>query len=78
MKFDDECSARSAFELAFGRILLMCTRSFQSGDIELYENCKSIMLDAWEYLYGDLPVVDSINYRLDRMNNLDIWLQQEG
>ena len=78
MKFDNECSARAAFELAFGRILLMCGRPFRIGDIEVYEDCKSIMMDAWEYLHGDFPVVDSINYRLDRMNNLDIWLQQEG
>jgi len=35
-------------ELAIGRILRMGSRPFREGDIEEYERCKAIVMDAAE------------------------------
>lgn len=48
--FDTAQQANTAIELAFGRILRMGARSTQPGDIEEYERCKWIIMDAGEYL----------------------------
>ena len=38
--------------LALGRIFRMGARPFQSGDIEEYERCRAIVLDAAEDMTG--------------------------
>ena len=50
LKFDSDEQANATFQLAFGRILSLCSRPFQAGDVECYEDCKSVILDACEHL----------------------------
>ncbi len=49
-KFDNTADASQAAKLAFGRILRMSARPAQSGDVQEYERCKTIMLDAFDFL----------------------------
>lgn len=48
--FNTKEEANTSIELAIGRILRMGATPSQPGDIEEYERCKSICLDAFEYL----------------------------
>ncbi len=41
-------SENKIVELAFGRILLLGSRPEQPGDVEEYERCRSIILNALE------------------------------
>lgn len=39
-------SPRTLAELALGRILRLGSRPFQPGDIEEYDRCRAIIIDA--------------------------------
>ena len=52
--FNNNQEAQTAFELAFGRILLMGSRPTKDGDIQEYARCKSIIYDAAEFLGVDV------------------------
>ena len=47
-----ESEARQIALLAIGRVLRLMTRPTQPGDIEMYETCKSIVLDYAEIHNG--------------------------
>lgn len=51
-------------ELALGRIFLLGSRPFQPGDIEEYERCRAIVLDA---VGRDMPADYKPNYARDRL-----------
>lgn len=48
--FDNKEEAETAWKLALGRIFRMGSRPTQEGDVEMYEKCKDIIMDASEYL----------------------------
>ncbi len=41
-----EREARTAAELAIGRILRLGSRPFQEGDIELFDEARAVLLEA--------------------------------
>jgi hypothetical protein len=45
-----EQEAKTQFELAFGRILRMGARPSLDGDMQEYERCRAICMDAAEVL----------------------------
>ena len=47
---------QAAAQLAFGRMLRLASRPTQPGDVEEYERCRAIILDA----FGDC---DAATYR---------------
>lgn len=49
-QFNTAQEANTAIELALGRILRMGSRPTEPGDLQEYERCKWIILDAGEYL----------------------------
>ena len=51
---NDEQEAKTQFELAFGRILRMGSRSAQEGDIAEYYRCRELCMDAAEKLNKNL------------------------
>jgi len=50
-------------ELALGRILRMASRPSRPGDVEEYERCRAIVLDA---VGRDMPADYAPNYARDR------------
>ncbi len=50
-------------ELALGRIFRILSRPYQAGDVEEYERCRAIFLDAVD---REAPVDHSPNYARDR------------
>jgi hypothetical protein len=48
--FESNEHAETSIKLAIGRILRMGARATQPGDIEMYEKCKWVIMDAAEYL----------------------------
>jgi len=65
MYFDDIQQAQQAMNLAIGRLFRLGSRSFQNGDIELYEEAKKICFDVVEYLSIALPLDMRPNYARD-------------
>lgn len=53
--------ARTLAQLALGRIFRILSRPFQEGDIEEYERCRAIVLDASDPIPDHRP-----NYARDR------------
>lgn len=49
-QFQNKQEAEKTIELAMGRILSMGVRPTITGDVEEYERCKWLILDAGEYL----------------------------
>ncbi len=49
-KFDSQQQAHSTAALCIGRIVNLGSRPFQEGDVEKYEDAKSIFLDAMDFL----------------------------
>ena len=39
--------ALAAAQLAFGRILRIAARPFRPGDVEVYEECRRVILEAY-------------------------------
>lgn len=48
--FNSEQEANKAMELALGRIFRIGAREAEAGDIEEYERCKWIIIDAGAFL----------------------------
>lgn len=53
-QFNTDQEAETMMQLAFGRIMRMGTRETQPRDIEEYENCRRLILNASEY-FRDKP-----------------------
>lgn len=49
-QFENKQQAEQVIRLALGRILSIGSRPFQNGDIEEYDKCKWLIMDAGEYL----------------------------
>lgn len=49
-RFTSISDAEQVIKLAFGRILSIGSRPFKNGDIEEYERCKWLIMDADEYI----------------------------
>lgn len=49
-KFNDKQEAAATINLALGRIFKICSRPFQEGDEEVYGQCRSIILDGFDFL----------------------------
>ncbi len=51
-----------AVSLAFGRLFLLGSRPYQEGDVQQYEMCRKVIMDA-----ADDPIPDyAPNYARDR------------
>lgn len=61
-KINSKQEAQKTFELALGRILSMGARLSRNGDIEMYEKCKWLIVDAAEYLGKQTHFEDTTSY----------------
>jgi len=50
----------TVFGLAFGRILRLGSRPTQAGDVEQYEECKSLIMDV-DYFLKRIQIRDKYN-----------------
>lgn len=55
-RFDSEKDANKAIELSIGRILNIGSRPFKESDIEDYQRCKFLIIDACEFLGIDTSI----------------------
>jgi len=64
MKDEEDTVQHKAAELALGRIFGMLMRPTQPGDVEEYERCRCLVLDACDPLVPDWRP----NWIRDRLN----------
>jgi len=62
-KFSSNQEANKAMELAIGRLFLLGSRPFQEGDIQQYEDLKSVFLDAADFNGLKLDTTDRNSYQ---------------
>lgn len=70
MKFYDEQEARTAIKLAIGRIFRMSFNDLPYDD-KTYNDCRAIIIEAFEYLEIKTPVDKSPSYQRDYFKLLD-------
>lgn len=61
----DKAEAMEVIRAAMGRIFRLGSRPSQPGDIEEYERCRALILDAHESIHG-APIDTRPNWARDR------------